>query len=252
MSRDRVLEQLPSQVQRVVQLYAKRVGAAVGSTLESLHLYGSAVRGEYVEGRSNLNMLLTLTDVTGDRLRSITPALSAWKKEQVVSLVLTGTEVREWAAQFPLEFGDLLDHRLLLAGRDPFSAIRPDPARLMEAILRESRENLLRVRQRYIEGGASTESALILMPLSVTALGACIRGLLRLWDQAPVAATDQALQRVCDRLGVDAAPLLDAWALRCGRISPGQLEIPRLFDRYVGGLQAWVSRVSEAATLSRV
>ncbi len=248
MSRDRTLEQLPPAVQRFLPSFGKRVGAALGQALESVHLYGSAARGEYVEGRSNLNLLVTLGEFDGPRLRTLAPLLATWKKERLVTLVLRTTEVERWAEQFPLEFGDLLDHRVMVGGRDVLAGIRAVHTGLAAAIVREAHANVLRVRQRYLEGGASTESAMILMALSVTGVGVCARGLLRLWDETPSAATDAALQRVCERVGVAVEPLMEGWAVRCGRISPGQLEIPRLFDRYMDGLEQWVQRVAGALT----
>ncbi len=247
MSSPRHLEAYAPEVQDLLRAYIKRVGTALGKNLEGIILYGSLVRGEYRLGHSNVNLLLTLAQLDGERLRTLAPVLAKWKHDRVATLLLTTGEIEHWAAQFPLEFGDLLDHRVLLAGRDPLATLRPDLEGAQEAILREVRANLLRVRQRYVEGAASNESALILLPMSVTALGPCLRGLLRLWELAPVQKTETAIQTTCDRLGIDPAPLQEAWSLRCGRITPGPVETPRLFDRYLVGLTALSDAVSVAA-----
>jgi len=43
---DRVIEGLPEEIQRLLQTYAKEVKAVFGERLESLLVYGSAVRNE--------------------------------------------------------------------------------------------------------------------------------------------------------------------------------------------------------------
>lgn len=245
MNRDRNVEQLPASAQHLLQVYSGRVGTALGSDLDSCYLYGSAVRGEYLTGRSNLNMLLIVRELNGERLRALAGVLATWKKEQVFTLVLAEQEFAQWAAQFPVEFSELADYRVLLAGRDTFPVRRPDSAAVAAAVLRGAHETLIRARQRYLEGSASTECATILMALSITAVGAFARTLLRMWDLPPQASTEASLQGMCERMGLDPAPLLEGWAIRCGRLGPGQLEIPRMFDRYVACLRQWVALLSD-------
>ena len=49
---------IPSEVQQLLQRYVKETTALLGSQLEGIVLYGSAVRGEFLPGRSNINLLL--------------------------------------------------------------------------------------------------------------------------------------------------------------------------------------------------
>ncbi len=248
MSQERHLTQLPDEVQHALRAYVKRVSQLLGPALESLVVYGSVARDEYVQGRSNVNVLLCVDQLDGERLRKLTPVLAKWKREQVLTLLLTGAELQTWNTHFPIEFSDLIDDHILIAGRNPFTGLRSDQRAMEAAVAREARENVLRLRQRYVEGGASEESALILLPLSVTAVGACMRGLARVWTLSGTAKTDAAITAVCQRLGLDPASLLEAWALRSGLISPGHLEIPRLFDRYLVGLQRVVEHFDLAET----
>ena len=58
---ERIIEGLPEDTQTLLQTYAKDVKGCFGDQLEGLLLYGSAVRGEFLPGRSNLNMLLVVS-----------------------------------------------------------------------------------------------------------------------------------------------------------------------------------------------
>ena len=69
------------------------------------------------------------------------------------------------------------------------------------------------------------------------------RGWLRLRDRPIPAKTEQQIEEIGRSLSVDSKPLLEAWDLRCGRISPGPVEVPRLFDRYLTAVEELVRRL---------
>ena len=52
---ERIIEGLPEETQKLLQAYLKDVKGVFGDQLEGMILYGSAVRGEFIPGRSNLN-----------------------------------------------------------------------------------------------------------------------------------------------------------------------------------------------------
>lgn len=52
---------IPTEVQELLKRYVKETTALLGSQLEGILLYGSAVGGEFLPGRSNLNLLLMLS-----------------------------------------------------------------------------------------------------------------------------------------------------------------------------------------------
>ena len=86
-----------------------------GEQLEGMLLYGSAVRGEFLPGRSNLNILLLVPSYDSVVLKQYSALHRQWSKEQiVVPLFLTEEELRFSAAVFPLEFLEIQEqHRVL-------------------------------------------------------------------------------------------------------------------------------------------
>lgn len=87
---------------------------------------------------------------------------------------------------------------------------------------------------------------MILLSLSMTGLVPCVRGWLRLKDLPVPAKTEQQIEEIGRRLTVDSKPLLEAWDLRCGRTSPGPVEMPRLFDRYLTAVEGLVHHFETA------
>src|SRR6185295_11317322 len=100
---ERVIEGLPEETQKLLQAYTKEVKGAFGDQLEGLLIYGSAVRGEFLPGRSNLNLLLLVRGYDAATLKRYAPVHKRWSKEGVVTpLFLTDQEIRTSSALFPL------------------------------------------------------------------------------------------------------------------------------------------------------
>jgi predicted nucleotidyltransferase len=245
-----VLQALPAEVRQTLRAYVAEVARLFGPTLEGILLYGSAARGDFLPGRSNLNLVVLLSTHDRETLERYGKAHRRWQKEGiVVPLFLTPLELRSAADFFPLEYLDIQDAHVLLKGRDPFLELHIGLGNLRGQCEQEIRGNLLRLRQRFVEGGGKPEAAAILMPLSLTALLPALRGLFRLLGLKVPVSADDVLADLPDGLEFDAGVLQEVLALKRGLISPGPLELPRLFDRYHAALQRLVVRLDHLKTI---
>jgi hypothetical protein len=231
---ERIIEGLPEETQKLLQGYAKDVKGAFGDQLEGLLIYGSAVRGEFLPGRSNLNLLLLVTGYDVGTLKRYEPVHKRWNKEGVVTpLFLTDHEIKGSSALFPLEFLELQEHHRVLGGRDPFVGFRVNTDRVGDAVVQGLAGHVLRLRQRFVEAGGANDAVLILLPLAVTSAVPLLRGIQRLRGWPVLAQSDAVIKDVGDRLQVDLQGIYDALMLKRGIISPGPSEIPHAFDRYL-------------------
>jgi len=231
---ERVIEGLSGETQQLLQAYVQAVKGVFGEQLEGMLLYGSAVRGEFLPGRSNLNILLLVSSYDSAVLKQYSALHRQWSKEQiVVPLFLTEEELHMSAAVFPLEFLEIQEHHRVLGGRDPFIGFHVKADRLREAVVQGLTSNLLRLRQRYVEGGGTDDAATILLPLSITSTIPLLRGVQRLLGRPVLVQSDAVIKDVAEQLKLDLQGLLDALLLKRGQITPGPYEVPRLFDRYL-------------------
>ncbi|MGH7206933.1 MAG: hypothetical protein ACREI2_12080 [Nitrospiraceae bacterium] len=250
---DGVLQDLPLDVRETLRSYLTDVTALFGPSLEAVILYGSAARGEYLPGRSNINLLLLLAKHDIDALQRYGKEHRRWSKEHiVVPLFLTEEGLRSSTALFPLEFLEIKEQHVLLAGRDPFPTLAIDLRNLLVQCEQEIRGNLLRLRQRFVEGAGKPETVEILLPLSFTALLPCLRGLFRLLKIPIPRMTEALLESLQPSLGVDPVTFQDVLHLKRGLISPGPLEMPRLFERYGSSLQTLIERVEQLKAEGRL
>lgn len=228
------IDGLPEGTQKLLKSYVKDAVKVYGNELESVILYGSAVRGEFLPGLSNLNVLLILSSYDLSVLKKYDGLHTRWSKEQVVvPLFLTRPDLESASTAFPLEYQDILDSHRLLWGQDPFVGLKIDSRYLAAEVVQGLRGNLFRLRQRLVEGRSTEEAITILLPLSITALLPVLRGLQRLLGRPVRMHGEPLLKDIESHLEIDLAGLRDALALKRGNISPGQKEIPRLMDRYL-------------------
>lgn len=243
---ERVIEGLPDDIQKLLQAYVKEVAGVFGTQMEGLLLYGSAVRGEFFPGRSNLNILLLVSSYDSALLKQYSSLHRRWNKEQImVPLFLTEEELRMSAAVFPLEFLEIQEQHRVLGGRDPFIGFHVKTDRLKEAVVQGLASHVLRLRQRYVEGGGGDEATTMLLPLSITSTLPLLRGIQRLLGRPVLSRSDAVIEDVAAQLKLDLRSFLDTWLLKRGQISPGPSEVPRLFDRYMQAAAALTHAVEQ-------
>jgi hypothetical protein len=119
-------------------------------------LYGSAARGDWIPGRSDVNLLVLVDDTAPASLRRLTPAVTEWhSKGFAPPLIMGRAEWQRSADVFPIEITDMqLAHRIL-CGADPVRGIAVDAGDLREAVEKELRGKLVRLRQAYVRFGDS-------------------------------------------------------------------------------------------------
>lgn len=238
------IDGLPDETQQLLRAYVKDVVKVYGDRLEGVLLYGSAIRGEFLAGRSNLNILVFLSSYDVALLKQYAPIHKRWSKEQiVVPLFLTKDDLQSAARVFPLEYLDIHEGHRVLWGQDPFVGFKVDTRHLGCEVLQGLRGIVLRMRQRFVEGGGTEEATTILLPLSVTALLPVLRGVQRLLGRPVLSHGDALLKDIESACDFDLSGLRDALLLKRGQISPGHKEVPRLMDRYLenlGRLVVWV------------
>ncbi|KKZ14005.1 MAG: hypothetical protein TQ37_02530 [Candidatus Synechococcus spongiarum 15L] len=207
-------------------------------------VYGSAARGEFLQGYSNINVLIVLEYITQPALQQWSGIHKQWAREKIIApLFLTHSDLQQFSDVFPLEFLDIKEYHVLLEGRDPFPELHVDATHLFRQCRQETHANLLRVRQCYVEGWAKVEAIQTLLPLSLTALLPCLRGLYRLLDRPSNMKSPEVLDELNATLDVDPSVFLEVWRLKRGLSTPGKHELPKLLERYLAGLGQLVDRI---------
>ena len=121
--------------------------------LSGLILYGGLARGRYRAGKSDINLVVLLHDVSVAALLAVGPALRVARRSAgVVPMILTPAEVRSTAVVFPTKFLDIQNHHLVLYGDDPFVDLTVSREQIRLRILQQLHNLTLRARSRFCAG----------------------------------------------------------------------------------------------------
>lgn len=136
-------------VQSKLDELVKTLEAKLGDNLVGIVAYGSAVRGGWKQGSSDVDVVLILDDATQQALESIGPALELARfSARIEAMILTADEIPRAADCFPLLYADLARAGLTLSGTNTFKGITvPDHHKRLR-IEQELRE--LRIRMRRV------------------------------------------------------------------------------------------------------
>jgi hypothetical protein len=136
-------------VSRVVEPFLTEADQVLGNGYSAV-LYGSAARGDFVPGRSDINLMLVVEQLTPPILRSLSQAFTGWrKKTPEPPLVLSHAEWNRANDAFPVEITDMRLSYQVLRGADPLQGMQVERGDLRKALEREFRGKLLRLRQGY-------------------------------------------------------------------------------------------------------
>ncbi|HZB27286.1 MAG TPA: nucleotidyltransferase domain-containing protein [Gemmatimonadales bacterium] len=136
-------------VARVVDPFLNEADRVLGAAYSAV-LYGSAARGDFVPGRSDINLLLVVDELAPPTLRSLGRGFTGWRKSMTEPpLILSRLEWSRASDAFPIEITDMRLSYRVLRGSDPLEGIQPVLADLRKALEREFRGKLLRLRQGY-------------------------------------------------------------------------------------------------------
>jgi hypothetical protein len=119
--------------------------AEVGANLHSCCLYGSAVRGNAIEGISDLNLLIILNESNSAAHQAVARAIE--KFPQVDPFVLAKRGFERSARAFAPKFASIRRNHRVLYGPDPLAETKSDAQ--MERFLCEQAMRNLRLRLVY-------------------------------------------------------------------------------------------------------
>ncbi len=199
-------------VRRVVDPFLAAVDAALGDTYTAI-LFGSAARGDFVPGRSDVNLMLIVEHAHPADLARLRPAFAAWRRAlPVLPLVISRAEWLHGTDVFPIEICDMRAAHEVLRGPDLIAQVRAAPADLRRALEKEFRGKLLRLRQRYVAYGEKKlgEWAGTTIPSIVLFL----RCLLSLAGRPAPADPRGVIEQAGALVGFDPAPILRVLACR--------------------------------------
>ena len=147
-----------------------------GDRLQSLVAYDT------VEGDpAGVHTLALVDHLTFQDLAACIPLVVAWRRSGcAVPLILSRDEFARTLDVFPIEYGDIIAHHVIVFGKDPFAGIHVNEADLRRACEHQVKSHLIHLREGYLESGGQAAGIARMIAASAQPLRSLISNLERL------------------------------------------------------------------------
>lgn len=226
---------------------ANRLAAALGDGLQSVVLYGSAARGDWVAGRSDINVLVLVRNASAAALRPAGQALADWVRTgETPPLVFSEDEWHRSADVFAMEMDDMRAGHRVLYGRDPLAGMTTDRDDVRRELERELVGTLLHLRAAHVAAATEGKALEALLAGSVGQVLTLCRGLLRLHGEEPSVDRAGVAARAAALVGFEPDALEWAIAAAAGRPPRSLAAQDELAGRYLTAVERMARHVDES------
>ncbi len=214
-----------------------RLKEAAGKNLESVILYGSAARGEFRPGTSDLNVLCTLVHIDVNEMQRLAPAVGWWvcEMKEPAPLFFLTEELRHSTDVFAIESLDVKRSHRVLFGRDVASDLHIPMNLHRVEVEHELRLLLLRLRQHLLHVGRNELELLAVLKRSISSAVTLLRHTLLAFGEEPPQGAANIFARIEERTGAKA----EAFARIYSHRETGTIEGDSLaaYDAYMHALE---------------
>ena len=172
---------------------------ALGDTLDSIVLYGSAAEGR-LRAASDVNVIFVLNRFDRARVDALgEPVRVAEAAIRLAPMVMLRDEIPHAASAFAVKFADIVRRHRVLYGSDPFDGLTIARDRLVARLLQVLLNLRLRLRSAYVIRSFDDQ----LVPAIVHAASALrsAAGTLRELEGKPRVSPRESLEQVVQELG---------------------------------------------------
>jgi predicted nucleotidyltransferase len=183
----------------------RELAATFGGELRSAVLYGSVARGEYVDGVSNINVLVLFDDIAPATLQRASPLARRWADDGLVPLLLERAEWESAADVFAIEVLDMVEAREVLHGGDPVSGLDVSHGALRLQAEHELRGKLITLHNGMLRAAESPESMGTLLAMALPSMLTYLRAALRLVGKQVPRTSGAVIDVASEVIGFDPA-----------------------------------------------
>ncbi|MBN1755700.1 nucleotidyltransferase domain-containing protein [bacterium] len=229
------MAKIPDKVEHIKEEFTLDLKKAFGDELVSIVLYGSAARGQYIKGKSDINFMIVLTGKGMEKLDTIIDTIKNWRKKKVaMPLFFTKFYVLHSLDSFPLEFLNIKAHYQLIYGEDILKDITINKNDLRLQLERELKGKLLKLRQYYLETRGKKRRLLQLISDSVSTFTSIFRGLLFYRGIGIPSNDNEVITRTCDEFSqIETEFFKNLLAVKRGELKPSTEQARGMVETYI-------------------
>jgi hypothetical protein len=228
------MTKIPERPQDIFVPLTEDYRKVFGNDLVSLILYGSAAGSHYIRGKSDINLLVVLTEAGMDKLADVLDTVKAWEKRRVaIPLVMTRNFIECSLDSYPIEFMNMKNSHILIYGEDVLEPLIFKPEDLRLQIERELRGKLILLRQGYLEAEGKARQLKKLIANSFTAFISIFKALLYLKHEKAPHGRRETIKEIGNLFAVDATVFMLCADIKEGADHLSGAEVLDVFKKYL-------------------
>ncbi|NVM04778.1 MAG: hypothetical protein HWN67_20830 [Candidatus Helarchaeota archaeon] len=228
------MAKIPKKPEEIFEEITSDYKSIFGENLLSIILYGSASRGEYVKKKSDINLLIVLTEDGLNLLGDALPSVKKWRKRAVsVPLFLTPEYIKSSLDSFPIEFFNIKHSYKVIFGEDILEDISINDKELRLQLERELKGKLLHLRESFFESADNKERLKGLFLASLGAFLSIFPVIMHLKGVEVAGKRKILLDRAVDVLGLDKELFTKLWNIKEGKSKFSKGEGRKIWEGYV-------------------
>jgi hypothetical protein len=199
-----------------------------------LIVYGSAATGSYVKGKSDINLLVVLTEAGINRLDAAFDTVKYWKKRKIATpLMMTKPFIETSLDSYPIEFLNMKNSHILVYGENILGNLAFQAADLRLQIEREIKGKIILLRQGYLETEGSARQLRQLIRNSFTAFVSIFNALLYLKKEKVPQTRRETIKEICNLFALDIKVFESCSDIKEGKDKFASQEIIDIFKKYL-------------------
>jgi predicted nucleotidyltransferase len=214
-----------------------RLKEFAAANLECVILYGSAARGDFRTGFSDLNVACILHSLTVEELGRLAQVVKWWcvDQQEPAPLFFTRDELHQAADVFSIEILDMKHGRRVLYGKDVVAEIEVPMNLHRVQIEHDLRTMILKLRQHYLRAPGNAKELAPVLRKSFSGVLTLLRHTVMAFGEEPPATPHEIIARAVALTGSD-APAFDA-LLKLRETGEFHGEIVPAYGAYLSALE---------------
>jgi hypothetical protein len=180
-----------------------RLKEFAGTNLECVILFGSAARGDFRPGHSDLNVACILHSLTVEELGRLADVVKWWcvAQKEPAPLFFTRDELQQVADVFAIEILDMKYGRRVLYGKDVVADIEVPMNLHRVQIEHDLRTIVLKLRQQYLRAPGNSKELAPVLGKSFSGVLTLLRHVVIAFGEEPPVAEQDIIRRAATLTG---------------------------------------------------
>jgi len=225
---------LTDEDKTAVKVFCENLRDALNIEIKSVILYGSAVRRDYIPGKSDINLLVVLEFIDISILKNVLDPVVRSRRFGIAPFFITEMDLRSSADVFPVKFLAIQEAYHVLLGSDILRNLDIKREHLRLRCEQEIKNLLLRLRRHYLMGGGNRLAEM--MSKMIVNFTETLRVVLS-FKHEDLPTRGEVIDAAAKTFGFDAEVLNKVKNLRARNVSLTRKEAEQLYDKFMATVE---------------